>query len=295
MASRSPLSEAASSLLFGLAAALAWGLADVYVAILGRKIGSFRTTVGMGISGAVVATTAFAIFRPEVAISGRDWIALAVLAIVSVPLLFAFYRSLQIGPVAIVVPVVTAYAAIVVLLSLMVLGERLSGIQVAGVGLAIGGVVFASVDMRRLSAGPRVGLGIWLAIASLIGFGFTTFVAGFYAQKYGWLVPSFFVRLTITGLILAIAAARNQWPWQIASRGWLAVLGLTGAVEYVGFLAFVRGAEVGLVSIVSAASTAYPLVPLIMGIVIFGERMAPNQAAGIAAVLVAVVLLATSA
>lgn len=265
------------------------------MAVIGRRIGWFRTTVGMGIAAAAMSGAAFLLVRPEVRISARDWPALVGLSIVVVPVLFAFYRALEVGPVAIVTPVVTAYAAIVVLLSLVLLGERLNAGQAAGVILAIGGVGLASTDLRRIRRGDwTLGLGVWLGIASMVGFGFTAFASGFFAQKYDWLVPAFFVRVMVTGLVLMIAGMRRQWPWQRAGPGWLTLLALTGAIEFAGFLAFARGAELGFVSIAAAASASYPLIPLIMGLVVFQERLAPNQGLGIAIVLGAVVLMALS-
>jgi drug/metabolite transporter (DMT)-like permease len=281
--------------MFGLLAASGWGLADFYIAVLGRRIGWFRATVGMGIAAAVLITTLFFILRPAVGIAPRDWLVLVALAIGTVPLLFAFYKALEEGPLAIVTPVVTAYAAIVVLLSLLILGERLNAGQWTGVSLAIGGVALASMDLRRIIPGEsRVGLGVWLGIASMFGFGVSAFIGGFYAQRYGWLVPTFFVRIMVSGLILLIASATKQWPWQRAGPRWLALLAFVGALEFAGYLAFVRGAEVGFVSIVAASSAAYPLIPLIMGLIVFRERLAPNQGVGIFAALAAVILLALS-
>lgn len=295
MAPRSTLSRASLGLLFGLLAASGWGLADFYISVLARRIGWFRVTVGMGIAAAMLITTLFLILRPEVEIAARDWFALVALALGTVPLLFGFYRALQEGPLAIVTPVVTAYAAIVVLLSLVVLDERLNLGQWMGVSLAIGGVALASVDIQKLRAGEaHVGLGVWLGIASMFGFGVSSFAGGFYAQKYGWLVPTFFVRVMVTGIILVIASFMKQWPWQRAGPRWLALLAFVGALEFAGYLAFVRGAEVGFVSIVAASSAAYPMIPLIMGLVVFRERLAPNQGVGIFGVLGAVVLLALS-
>lgn len=249
----------------------------------------------MGIAGAAVAAIAFFAISPRVQISARDWVGMVALSIVVVPVLFTFYRALEAGPVAIVTPVVTAYAAIVVLLSLLLLRERLNAGQSIGTIGAIGGVAFASADFRRLPLGTkRVTFGVWLGLVSMVGFGFTAFASGFFAQKYGWLAPSFFVRIMVTGMVMALATVRRQWPWQRANPSWLALLLLIGAIEFTGFLAFARGAELGFISIVAAASACYPLIPLIMGILVFRERLAPNQAVGIAVVLGAVLLLALS-
>ena len=55
---------------------------------------------------------------------------------------------------------------------------------------------------------------------------------------------------------------------------------LVGVVELVGTIAYARGAEVGLVSIVTAASATYPLIPVFGGVVLLHERPVPTQYVG---------------
>lgn len=294
MAAGQPLNVSPGA-LFGLGAAIAWGVADFYIAVLGRRLGWFRTTVGLGIGAAVLVVIPFALLRPEVAMAGRDWIVLVVNAALVIPLLFTFYRALEEGPIAIVTPVVTAYAAIVVMLSLLLLRERLTLGQGLGTLAAIGGVLFASVDLRKMAEGQkRIGLGVWLGIASMIGFGLSAFVGAFYAHKYGWLVPAFFGRMIISSSMMLLAAMRRQWPWQQASPRVVLWVTAIGALEYGGYLMYARGAELGFISIVAAASASYPLIPLVLGIAVFKERLAPNQGVGVAVVLAGVLLLSLS-
>ena len=51
------------------------------------------------------------------------------------------------------------------------------------------------------------------------------------------------------------------------------------------------GAEHGFVSIVLAASAVFPLIPVALSIAVFRERIVPNQAGGIALVVVGLLLL----
>jgi transporter family protein len=55
--------------------------------------------------------------------------------------LVAFYLALEKGKASLVTPVIGVYPAIVAVLSVAFLSERLSGIQIAGVVLALAGVV----------------------------------------------------------------------------------------------------------------------------------------------------------
>src|SRR4029450_1114012 len=51
--------------IYGLAAALGWGLSDLWAAISGRRIGSGRTVVVAQVAAAVVVTLLVLIVRPD--------------------------------------------------------------------------------------------------------------------------------------------------------------------------------------------------------------------------------------
>lgn len=247
----------------------------------------------MQIASAFAYLAVFAIAGSGFDIPGGDWLIFTALSFAVVGNYIAFYKSLEIGPVAIVTPVVAAYAAVVVILAVLLLDEKLSLTQTLGAVLAIGGVILASADFRAMSERkPRVGKGVALGIVSLFGFGITSFIAGYYARRYDWLIPAVPVRLITTVMFLALASTRGTLT--MSSVGWRlgAFTALIGIVEASGFLFFTKGSELGFLAIAAAASASYPLIPLVLGITVFKERLAPNQWVGVAAVLIGVLALA---
>ena len=54
---------------------------------------------------------------------------------------------------------------------------------------------------------------------------------------------------------------------------------------------FARGDQVGLVAVTAAVSSAYPVIPLIGGLLVFGERMARQQMAGAILIVAGLILL----
>ncbi|MGH9195900.1 MAG: EamA family transporter, partial [Acidimicrobiia bacterium] len=191
-------------------AATCWGIADYFVAVYARRIGWFKTLVWMSSSAAAAFTLLFLAMRPKVQIQGGDWLWLAGWALLVLPNYAAFYRALELGPIAIVTPVVAAYAAVVVILSLVFLSEDLNLKQGIGIVLAIAGVMLASADLRRLEPGKRrIGPGVWFGLASMVGFGIGSFAGGVFSREYGWFLPAFIVRIFITTMVLALAT-RNQ-------------------------------------------------------------------------------------
>ena len=204
----------------------------------------------------------------------------------------AFYRALQLGPIAIVTPVVSTYAVIVILLSVAIVGERLSGGQVLAIAATIGGVVLASINVGEIRSGRMLSRGVLIALAATVFIGVWIYSIGVISREVGWFLPIYVNRLLTLAILVPVSTVRRSWPWQQLTvplaLGVLAV----GVLETASLMAFARGAEVGVISIVAAASTVYPLVPILGGVFIFHERLSPTQIAGLVVVVVGLVMLA---
>lgn len=260
-----------------------------------------------------------------------DWVVLLGLSVFGAGVFLVLAAALEAGPVSIVSPIIAAYASVVVLLALVLHGEVLAPLEVAGVVGAIGGVILASTDLRRVprhialveapvpadgeppsdeayasdrppprtsvasGAQPRrrLGRGPALAVVAFLAIGVVTFYSGVYAQRLGWVVPTLVGRLTLLAIYAGSAAVRGT-SFKDVPLKLLVVGSVVGMVEMSGFLSFSRGAEVGLISIVAAVSALAPLITLVLGIWLLRERPAPNQLVGSLVVVVAVVTLGLS-
>jgi drug/metabolite transporter (DMT)-like permease len=285
-------------LIYGLAAALGWGLSDLWAAMSGRRIGSGRTVVVAQVAVAVVISVLVLIVRPD--LSGIPAVApwLVPNAFLGAAAFATLYKGLQLGPIAVVSPVLASYAVVPVLLSVILLGETLGEWEVVGVLVTIAGAALTSTDPKALRAGTRTKpAGLPWAIASTLLFGVATYVMGWAAKEAGFLPSLWFGRLTMTGVFLIAAfvvwvRARSTGEVRdpvAPSMQRLAVL--VGVMELVGTISYARGAEVGLVSIVTAASATYPLIPVLGGVVLLHERPVPTQYLGIAMVIGGLLLL----
>jgi uncharacterized membrane protein len=124
---------------------------------------------------------------------------------------------------------------------------------------------------------------------------------GWSAQEAGFLPSLWFGRTGIA--IVVVAAALVLWA-RSRTRGvktadlttraiWFAAA--VGVAELGGTIVYARGAEVGLVSIVTAASATYPLIPVLGGLHLLHERLAPSQYLGIALVVIGLATLGLAA
>ena len=282
-----------SGVVLGTSAALCWGVVDVAVALLARR--APFVTVAVVVQGASVALlAALAVALGDVPeLSGGQWVAVAALGPVGTGAYLAFYRALQLGPIAIVSPIASANGAIVVVLAVILLGDSLSGAQALGAAVVLCCVVLAAVDVgERVPGGPGDGDGVRLAVLATVMFGGYLFALVALAEPLGWLLPILLTRMTGLPLLAAIVARRRERPWRLLGPGALALACAVGWLESAGFLLFNRGAEIGQAALTSAAAATYPLVPVACGLLLLHERLRTYQAVGIAGVLAGMTLLA---
>lgn len=285
-------SSTAMGIALGLAAAFAWGLNDYFVALAARRTGVLRTVLGFHvIATALLAAAALGtgaldgITATQVAVLGG----VGVLGAVAYLL---FFGALAIGPISIVSPIMSAYAAVTVLLAVFVLGERLSAGQTLAVIVAMLGVLLASTDLRALRTNHRAALaGVVLAVAAMVWIGGFVFGISYYTDDLGWLAPIFVGRGFSTLLLVLTALRGAQWRFPERSPRLLGLIALVGILDTLGYVAFNLGAQRADTSLVATASTPYAVVPVVMGVALLGERPAPNQWVGVALVIAGLVIL----
>jgi uncharacterized membrane protein len=278
--------------IFGLVAAVGWGLADFFGAVAGRRIGPVVTVIaGQVLSALAVSVVVLVTGTSLDSLSPSVGLVLAN-GIVAGFAYLTHYKALELGPVAIVSPIGAAYAVVGVLLAIVVLDERPSGIALTGAALAVVGVILVSTDLRQLREGIRQRLpGVPWSIAAAIAFGVAGFLLGWISQRAGWVAGLWGSRVAQVACYLPLALVfRREFGRLRADAGlWVALL--AGAADFLGVAAFSAGAERGFVSIVLAATAVFPLIAVALSIAVFEERIVANQVVGIVLVVGGLLLL----
>jgi drug/metabolite transporter (DMT)-like permease len=276
--------------IYGLGAAIGWGMADLGAAVAGRRIGSMTATVVAQVTSLLAIAILVVAIRPEwTGDAGNVWILASNGAIVGLAYL-AHYRALELGPVAVVSPIVAAYAVPPVVLAVVLLDETLAGPVLVGAIVTLVGVAVASTDLRAASGERFSGPGVPIGIVSMLLFGLATFTLGRQAQVVGWL-PATALGRTFSVITLLLIAAVRRPPLRGADATGLRTAAAAGVADIAGVAMYSFGAEVGSISIVTAASATFVLFPIVGGVVLFGERPGPTQYAGIALVIGGLLLL----
>jgi drug/metabolite transporter (DMT)-like permease len=216
------------------------------------------------------------------------WMAAGVLAgLVGLIGLAAIYRGMAIGVVS-VVSTIAATGPIIPILVGVVSGERPSGLQLAGIAMALAGIALLAFDRRPSEPGRRLIPGVGLALLAALAFG-VFLVAIRYASRPD---PLWGVLATRTGSVAALMVLVLLFRSRVrVARVDLPALAAVGVLDVAADVFFAFATTIGLLSIVSILSSLYPVATVVLARIVLKERMARPQQAGIGLALAGVVLI----
>jgi drug/metabolite transporter (DMT)-like permease len=280
-------------IVLGLTAALSWGLADYFAAVASRRAGSFRVVLGFHlVAVALLALLVFGTGETLSDVSGEDLAWFLFLGLLGALSYLCFYRALAIGPISIVSPIVSAYAAATVVCAVVIGGERLAGGETAAILVVLLGVLLASSDLAQLGAHERIAVvGIVLALVTAAAIGVFVYGIAHFSATYGWLVPIFLARGATTLYLVAVSLRGAEWRFPDRSPRLLATISLIAVVDTLGYVAFNFGVRHADTSVVATAAAPYAVVPIVFGVMLLHERPRVAQWAGIGLVIGGLILL----
>ena len=279
-------------MIFGLTAALGWGLADFTGAVGGRRIGSLPTVMIAQLLSAVAMTAMMIQGGHSPAVLAPYVVFVVMNGLASGGAYLSHYRALQLGPVAVVSPIGATYAVVGVALAVIVLGERPGLAALVGGIITVIGVMLTSTDLAKLRAGTHTRApGLPWAIVSAVLFGVGGFFLGYFAQEVGWVPGLWASRCAQLAGFTALSIVRRR---EFDRVGWnVGVLFAiaSGAADLLGVVSYSIGASRGLLSVVLIASAVFPLIAVALSVALLHERPVANQYAGIALVVAGLLVL----
>jgi len=291
-----------AGLLFGLAAAGGWGLTDVTAAVVGRRVPPLVLTFAAQSTGLAMFLVVLAFTGTPLTLLGAPDAALfgAVAAVGYV----AAFSALRTGPLAVVSPVIASSGAVVVVLAVLFRGEAPSPFDWLGVLLATAGVVLVAVVHDGTSRPRLAGPGVAFALVANAGFAIAIVGLAAPIQTAGWLPVTVISRAAnvVTVVVLLLAAAviarpqdrpgserpRLRGP-RVATVSGILGVGLFDALATISFSVGLETSETWLVGL---SSSFGPALAVVFAVAVLGERLRPVQWAGLAALVVAVLVLA---
>jgi len=299
--------------LYGLTAAIGWGTSAIAATNAARRAGTYLAVLsGQSVGVGVLAILAVFLHSSLEAIDVTTAIGLVGAGLLGLLGYLTFYRALEYGgAVGLISAISATYGGITTLLAVIVLGEHIGAPGAAGVVLAVTGVAMASASTPTAAQAPPIAVaepivgvaprpsrargltraGVPLALASAVTYGIGGFLLGDYSARAGALGSALIAHgSSVTVLLLALPfvsrkKARRASP---STMIWAVAAGLT---DVVGLLAFSKGGQAGQVAVTAAVSSVYPAIPLLAGLVMFGERLGRWQLLGVTLITTGLILI----
>jgi drug/metabolite transporter (DMT)-like permease len=296
-------------ILFGLTAAICWGVADFVVTRIARDLGVAQAffyvqVLGVGLIGLLLLASP-AMPAPTIAM----WVLVVGIGLFNLAGTLLLYRSFAIGTLALVSPIASAFAVVSALLALLA-GERPALLALLGALVLVGGVVIVSraqhstdddrpptTERSPLVGGRRsivAGLGLPPGVPEAIGvalcFGISFWALDFVTPALGILWPVLVLRI-VEAIAVVLFLLHRRTPTARLTRSMAALVLAAAALDTLAFVAFNLGISSAYTSIVTALASLFSAVTVLLAWAILRERLAPAQWAGVAIILAGVLLV----
>ncbi len=279
-------------IIFGIVSLLGWGIADLLAKVVITKFGGIRALFIQQLVGLLFIGAYCFIFLTIPVISFELMILLAVTSIFATFGYVMFYKAMEYGNVSIVSPIVSSWAALTVVLSVVFFSEVLSILQFFSILLIFFGIFLTSIVWKDFKKSLKGGIsnGVKEAIVSMVcwGIGFT--LLKLTVDSLGTIIPIVFFRLFSVVIILAVLFRRKLEiifkPFHL-----LLIIIFSGILDVLALLTYNIAITSEFVSIVAPISSAFPLVTIILAQIFLKERMVLNQKIGAAFILTGLILI----
>lgn len=275
------------AVVLALCASVAWGTGDFLGGRASRGL-HVLTVVAISMVAGLAAVLVWALVAGD-AFPGGGHAALAAGAGAAGGVgIAALYRGMAIGAMGIVAPI-SALSPIVPLTVGFARGERPSAVQLAGIAVALGGVLLVSREPAGSGSGARTAAGTGLALLAAAGFGlYFALLDGAADAGVPWAVTI----ARATAVSLAVPAALFLGATLRPPASTLPALVAIGAIDVGANVLFALATTRGLLAVVSVLAALYPVVTVVLARLLLGERLDAVQRAGGTAALAGAALIA---
>jgi drug/metabolite transporter (DMT)-like permease len=276
------------SIIYGLSAAVFFGVADLFATKSARRVGVLRTLLAVQVLGLAAMIAVILVKGESPSGSTSAWLEMALISVVSFGGVLLLYRAFAIGTLSLVSPIASGFAVVTAGLALAA-GERPPGLAVAGALLLVGGVTVVS---RSGDARGATIAGVPEAVGATVGFGIYFWALGELTPELGVYWPVIVTRSV--ELVLAVALlwlwppppipvdeVRSTFPFFVAAA----------VLDTAALLAFNLGVDSAFTTTTTALTSLYSAVTVLLAWGILRERLARAQWAGVGVVLAGVFLV----
>ena len=278
--------------LFAFIAFLGWGTGNVFGGIVARKIGAFSSALWSSIFSVVITSFYIPFALNELYdLDLKTAVLLLILISLGTVPVVTFYQGVKVGNASLVGTIGKSFGALVVILSVIFLGDHLNNYQIFSIITIFIGLLLSSIDTRTLSAKQVLSdKGIPYALVSMIFWGiYYTFIV-IPIKRIGWFWPTYLTYWNFL-LIYIIMKIKNV-DVNIPKPGKITFYSImTAVVLAVGTFAYNFAVSKGQTAIVAPIAGANPILFAVLGYIIFKDRLTKQQLLGIGTTLLGIISL----
>jgi drug/metabolite transporter (DMT)-like permease len=272
------------AILGGLGAAVAWAVSTLCSSRSSRMIGPGSVVAWMSLTGLLLLAPAILLEGVPSRLHGATLAWLALAGAGNVVGMLVVYVALRVGQVALIAPIVCTEGAIAAVIALA-LGEHIGMATAVTLAVIVAGVTLAAIPAGGGSqAAAPTGPVIPLAVLAALCFGASLYATGRVSSQLplAWVVlsarllASAFVALPLA-LGRRLRLTRRAAPLVVAS----------GVCEVLGFASFTLGARHDI-AVAAVLSTQFAAISALGAYLLFRERLARPQLAGVVVLLIGV-------
>lgn len=277
--------SAAASIALGILAMLGFGVADFIAKIILSYTNAIRTVLVSQAIGTVLFLGVALSYDRALPSLTVVWLAL-IAGAVSAVVMCSYYLALSKGKASVVAPITSCLTAVAIVLSIWILGEAFTNLQLSLIALVFTGILLVAFEKTKRH-GPSRTLSIMLALTAALLGGGNVIIQKLIAVSDHYLMALFVTRISFLGCLLPLTPVIGKTrPF---SR--YATLALLGLIDVSAFFAWYIGLRIGMVSIVTPVAMSSPAVTVVLAHIFLNERVRLHQRIGIVAIITGIVLL----
>ena len=276
------------SILYGIASALSWGVADFAGGLASRKMSLYLVVFYGYIVGLIACLIAVALY-PETIPDTKTIMFGSLAGLTGSISLLVLFNSMASGQMSIAAPVSALFAAVIpIILGILTQGLP-DQIQFVGFGFALLAVCLISLgDLKQPFRLERLS-NLYLPVIAGIGFG-CSFIAMHYAISGSTSVICLMIASYMTGTFVTFMFVKIRRETFSIRGNTMGVVLIHVVFNVAGNFSYLQALKSGRLDISSALGSLYPGATVILAWLILKERIYLTQWIGIIAALMAIML-----
>ncbi|GHP01044.1 hypothetical protein KSF_110910 [Reticulibacter mediterranei] len=275
-------------ILFGLLAAICFGLADFVATHATRRIGVLRSLAAIQLLGVFVVGAVLLVTQQHAPpLDPSAWGIAVGISIINFIGTVLLYRAFTIGTLSLVSPIASGFAVVTAILAFSS-GERPPILPLAGTALLVVGVIV--VSRTRNTSNATALAGVPEALGASLCFGFYFWMLNSVTPTLGAFWPVWITRLV--QLLCALLMLTVRGPFELKLL-WKAspLLLIATVLDSGALLAFNLGIGQTYTTVTTALTSLYSAVTVLLAWLFLRERLSSGQWAGVGVILAGVLLV----